>query len=205
MGGTVSSRQQKVRPDSIPSFAFVGPMASGKNTYADELKRQIEERFGVTVYRPSFSAKIAEIATDLFGMKEKDRKLLQDIGAKMKEIDAGVWAKYLVRDALANGKLPLIVDGMRSLAEAEPFRESIPKFVIVRIETDESQRMEAYKGMYGRYPTKEEMNNITERTIADIPADMTVHNTYNVKDLKSHVKDLVKKIEVMMDVKVIRR
>ncbi len=187
---------QKLAPDSIPSFAFVGKMASGKSTYADELKLQIEDNFGITVYRYSLSAKIIEIAKDLFAMEEKDRKLLQNIGAKMREIDPGVWSKYIVRDALAAGRLPLIVDGIRTLTEAEPFKESLQNFVIIRIETEENQRMDAYKKAYNRYPTPEELDNITERTVAEIPADRTIHNTYLRSDLKNQIKDIVEEIKV---------
>ena len=49
-----------------------------------------------TVYRIlSFADKIYDIAYDLFDMKEKDRKLLQDIGQKMREIDEKIFIKYI--------------------------------------------------------------------------------------------------------------
>ena len=91
-----TSDSKMVKREDVPSFAFLGRMASGKGTYTDSIRRAIEEEFSVQVYRvPSFSAKIADIARDLFGAPDgadgkPDRSLLQAIGAKMKEIDPAV-------------------------------------------------------------------------------------------------------------------
>ena len=82
-----TKRIDEVKSNAIPSFAFVGKMASGKSTYAEELKLQMEREFSVNVYRVALSAKIIEIAIDLFAMEGKDRLLLEAIGAKMREID----------------------------------------------------------------------------------------------------------------------
>ena len=50
----------------IPSITFIGPMASGKNAYCDALQRRMQSEFGVVVHRPAFSAKISEVAEELF-------------------------------------------------------------------------------------------------------------------------------------------
>jgi hypothetical protein len=174
----------------IPSFAFVGKMASGKNTYADALKAQLEKEFGITVYRPAFSDPIKEIAVKYHGMVGKDRALLQAIGAKHKEIDPGVWAKYLARDAVSSGRLPIVVDGMRSPDEAAAFRTMLPKVWIVRIDADEKQRLEFYKKAYGRYPTKEERNDITEKTVEKVKEDVRLVNDYTSETLRRHLEEL---------------
>lgn len=192
-----TKRIDEVKSNAIPSFAFVGKMASGKSTYAEELKLQMEREFSVNVYRVALSAKIIEIAIDLFAMEGKDRLLLEAIGAKMREIDYCVWAKYVVRDALTNSKLPLIADGIRSPQDAALFREGLPTLVIVRIEVDERQRMEAYQKVYGRYPTQEELNMVTEKTAEDIPADVILKNNYYQAELEDQVRDLVNAIRII--------
>jgi hypothetical protein len=182
---------KQVTREDIPSFGFVGLMASGKSTYGDSLGRQLEETFKFPIYRTSFSTKIAEIARDLFDMKGKDRRLLQDIGAKMKEIDPAVWAKQIVREIKANGRAPFIVDGIRSIPEAQAFRDGFPDFIIIRIESDEQQRLEAYKRAYGRYPAPEETSNITERTVDGIRPDITFTNVYSQEVLAGHIRGIV--------------
>ena len=91
-------------------------------------------------------------------MEEKDRKLLQNIGAKMREIDPHIIIQVYCKRCFSAGRLPLIVDGIRTLTEAEPFKESIQNFVIIRkSKNEESQRLDAYKKEYNRYPTPEEL------------------------------------------------
>lgn len=204
MIGTIRNIQPRVKAEAFPSFAFVGKTLSGKNTYADELRLQIQDEFGVEAYRFSLSAKIIEIARDLFAMKDKDRMLLQTIATKMKEIDPEVWGRYIAREALKNGKLPLIADGMRSPDEARPFRENLPNLVIVRIEVDEGQRLDVYRERYGRYPTPKELDSIMERTIADIHADVILTNNYQMAELRSQVRGLVSRIKVTEAAEVLR-
>ena len=204
MSGTVRSRRPDAKSEAVPSFAFVGKMGSGKDTYSDELKLRIESKFGIRIYRPSMSAKIIEIATDLFGMEEKDRLLLESIAKKMREIDYCVWARYVVRDALANGKLPLIVDGIRSPEDAAFFRESLSKIVIVKIEVDELQRMEALRKMHGRYLTPEELGIDTETTVEKIQADLTLRNNYCRVEMEGQVSGLVDSIGIMTAREILR-
>ena len=76
-------------------IAFSGKMQVGKTTSADYLVR----RYGFV--KLSFAGKLKEIAHDLFPEQfekgEKPRKLLQDLGIKMREIDEDVWARYVIR------------------------------------------------------------------------------------------------------------
>ena len=183
----------------IPSFAFIGPMAGGKNEYCDALQRAIEKEFGVSVFRPSFSAKISLIAQDLFPYMiqpgVKPRRLLQEIGAKMNEIDPAVWAKYLVRQIIREDREPFIVDGIRRPEEMAVFKDGFPDFIAIRLDVDEQQRMEAYKKLHGRYPTQEEKENITERTVASLPTDISIRNTYRRDDLERQIAEIIMKIQ----------
>ena len=69
-------------------IAICGKMCSGKSTLANTLKI-MDNRY--TIY--SIGQAVKDIGADLFGMKEKDRNLLIQIGAKMREIDPDVWTK----------------------------------------------------------------------------------------------------------------
>ena len=64
---------------------FTGKQRSGKDTAADILV----EHYGFQ--KIALADKVKEVARDLFGMQEKDRGLLIEIGTKMREISPSVW------------------------------------------------------------------------------------------------------------------
>ena len=180
----------------IPPIALFGQLASGKGTYADHLRKSLESEFGVVVYEvPSFSDKISEIARDLFAMEGKDRDLLQVIGAKMREIDPQVWAKYLIRDIKTNVRIPFVVEGFRDPNELQAFRDNFPDIVVIGIEADKKQRMDAYKNAYGRYPTTEQLAHSSEKAIEQMHADITLFNTYTQENLAKQVAEIVAAIK----------
>ena len=57
-------------------LAFIGKICSGKSF----LSKQIADIYDCKIF--SFASKLKEIASDLFDMQQKDRKLLQDLGEK---------------------------------------------------------------------------------------------------------------------------
>ncbi len=188
--------RQPGRPTpSIPSFVFIGVTGSGKSTYSDYLKFRLEEEFGIAVYRPSFSKRIEELARELFGMREYDRTLLQDIGNKMRELDPAVWAKHIIRDLKANDRLPVVCDGLRKPEELEAFKEELKDFVVIRLEADEKALFEHYRKKYGRYPSKDEMTNPAETSIAMLHSDMTLFNDYDPAKMDRQVGELVKAVK----------
>ncbi len=169
-----------VSAEAIPSFAMVGRFCSGKGTYADCLKKLMEGEFGIAVYKvPSFSDKISEIARELFGMEGKDRDLLRAIGNKMREIDPQVWAKYLIHDIETRGTRPFVVEGFRDSSELQAFREHFPGLIVIKIEVDENARLEAYKAEYGHYPTKDQLEDISEIGVDRMLPDIVLHNRYS--------------------------
>jgi len=78
-------------------IAIIGKMCSGKSTLAQKIKL-IDNRYEIF----SFGQKVKDIAIDLFGMKEKNRNLLIDIGMKMREIDPDIWVKYIIEKTKHN-------------------------------------------------------------------------------------------------------
>jgi cytidylate kinase len=70
-----------------------GRAGAGKDTIADYLV----EKYGYT--KISFATPIYDIARNLFGMKEKDRKLLQEIGQSMRKIKSDIFVEYAYEKA----------------------------------------------------------------------------------------------------------
>ncbi|MGI0100183.1 MAG: hypothetical protein ACREBH_00440 [Candidatus Micrarchaeaceae archaeon] len=178
----------------VPSFAFAGRMGSGKTTYADALRKAVEEEFNVKLHSLSLSTKMREIAKDLFGVEDKQRKLIQEIATKMRDIDKYIWAKYLIREIKGMSLVPFVVDNIRTQEEAEIFKSSFSNLVIIRIETRDSDRMGAYKREYGKYPTEDEAHDVTESSIEWIKEDITLHNNYSMDSMRTQISEVVKRI-----------
>ena len=117
-------------------IAVCGKMASGKTTLADWFVEHHDFQ------KISLAAKVKSIAADLFGMVHKDRRLLQQIGMKMREIREDVWIDYLINHEGDN----LIVDDVRFINEAEKLKAA--GWTIVRINIDDELQKERLKVTY---------------------------------------------------------
>ena len=114
-------------------IAICGKMASGKTTLANRLCN--EENYT----RLSLAGMVKEVAYTLFNMKpeNKDRKLLQQIGMKMREIRPMVWIDYVIEDSKEYECV--VVDDVRFINEVKQFKEN--GWTLVKLEiTDEIQK-----------------------------------------------------------------
>jgi len=75
-------------------IAFIGKICSGKTTASEYIMKKFPG-----MKKLSFADKIKDIARELFDMKEKDRKLLQDIGTNMRSIHPDVFTNYLIKQS----------------------------------------------------------------------------------------------------------
>lgn len=136
-------------------IAFSGKICSGKTTAANILSERIELRaleagvlFQKTVVRLSVASKVKELAIDLFGMDpaKKDRKLLQVLGQKMKEIDSEVWIRALTNQVKQCKDSHIIIDDVRFPNEFDALRKL--NFVIIRLDIDPVLQLERLKNTY---------------------------------------------------------
>ena len=119
-------------------IAICGQMASGKTTLANRLCE--EENYT----RLSLAGMVKEVAYTLFNMKpeNKDRKLLQQIGMKMREIRPMVWIDYVIEES--KGYECVVVDDVRFINEVKQFKEN--GWILVKLEiTDEIQKSRLQK------------------------------------------------------------
>ncbi len=110
-------------------IGIVGKMGSGKTTAANYICT-INNNF----YKDSFANKLKEIACDLFNMKTKNRKLLIDIGSKMREIDKNVWINYTLNNCSKYEYA--IIDDVRYLNEYFLLRSNNWKIIKLNISDD---------------------------------------------------------------------
>lgn len=121
-------------------IGILGKMASGKSTLAKELCR-LEPRFKTL----SFAGKIKQLASELFGMQNKDRHLLQQIGSKMREIRSSVWIDLVVEES--SKYTHVVVDDVRFPDELAALQSA--GFTIVYLEVDPEVQKQRLQQTYG--------------------------------------------------------
>ena len=124
------------------NIAICGKMASGKTTLAHALR----DEAGFEVM--SLAGAVKRLGRDLFGMVDKDRPLLQQIGMKMREIRPSVWIDYLVSQAnsVNESQYCVVVDDVRFVNEAKRFKEE--GWLLVKMDIGEELQIERLKSTY---------------------------------------------------------
>jgi dephospho-CoA kinase len=120
-------------------LAITGIMCCGKSTIANYLV----EKYNYKKF--SFADVLKKFAVDIFDMKGKDRKLLQDFGTKMKEIDKCIWIKSLdkkIKDISDN----IVIDDLR-FKDEENYLRSIG-FKILKCDIDNDLQNNRLKKTY---------------------------------------------------------
>lgn len=145
-------------------IGICGKMGSGKTSLANEIVKNNSN--GMVL---SLAGEVKHIARRLFGMVEKDRSLLQQIGMKMREIDVNVWIDYLLRESNKSNFSVVVVDDVRFINEVDKFRND--GFVMIKIEIDEKHQLERLKLTYPNDWERhwEKRHNPSESEIDEIP------------------------------------
>ena len=164
-------------------LAITGPMCSGKTTIANIIQNYDDE---YSIY--SFGGKVKQVATDLFGMKDKDRTLLINIAKKMKEIDNDIWIKYVMRN-INNDKC--IIDDLWFQNEIN----HLSGWKIISLTTPKEIRIERLKKCY---PTNYEdhirnIDDSSELCNIQLPKDtIYIDTSIPFVDLKNKVLNIIK-------------
>lgn len=108
------------------NIGICGKAGTGKTAVADHLIK----KYGYK--RHAVADEVKRIAVRLFKMKKKDRKLLQDIGFKMREIRPSVWIDFLIDQI--KGKNKIVVDDIRYPNEYQALKKE--GFKIIRVVAD---------------------------------------------------------------------
>ncbi len=175
-------------------IAIFGKMCSGKSTLFKFIQFYLESTYQMKLKKVSFAEKIYEIAYDLFKMKEKDRRLLQDIGQKMREIDENIFTKYTL-DKYENEDI--IIEDCRLLSEFSEIKKR--DFIKIRIHISEEYQKERLKKCYPD-TWGEHMKNLNHRSetellsLEDSEFDLILHaedqeNNYEI--VKKYLDSLI--------------
>lgn len=149
-------------------IGICGRMGSGKDTVADTLVMRLSGK------KQSFSAKLKEIAEDLFGIVKKDdrgRHIYQVLGDKMRDIDPDVWTNVVMKKYKSD--MNMIISDVRYVNEAEAILEV--GGTIIHLNVSDKIRKERIQKREGYIiPEKEwrEMNSHSSETQVDEIAKM---------------------------------
>lgn len=152
-------------------IAFIGKICTGK-TY---ISKQLANIHNCKIF--SFASKIKELAADLFDMKQKDRKLLQDLGEKMREINYNVWVNYLIKKIKDEERV--IIDDLRYTNEYNALREN--GFIIIKLEISKEEQInrikKTYPNTYQEHISR--LNHVSETNGDNLHAHLTVKSDEN--------------------------
>ena len=158
-------------------ICLIGKQRAGKDTTADYLVA----KYGFT--KVSLAGKVKEIARDLFGMEEKQRGLLIDIGMKMREIDPDVWVKYVIRTIREQGLKDVVIPDVRFLNEVDHFQRLNAVFARVSATYPVRSKREGYTPEYEFDRSEIELDGL-------IP-DYTIPNNSTLAALYWRIDDMM--------------
>jgi len=118
-------------------IAICGKMASGKTTMAEQLSV-----YGFRCL--SLAGEVKRVGRELFGMKEKNRPLLQQIGMKMREIRESVWLDALIHES-AQYEL-VVCDDVRFINEAHALKEN--GWLLIKLDISDDLQKERLQNTY---------------------------------------------------------
>ena len=156
-------RNQLFTTGDSMKIGICGKMASGKTTVAEHLSLD-----GFVVV--SMASEVKRVGRELFGMNEKNRPLLQQIGMKMREIRESVWLDALIRQAEEHEFA--VCDDVRFLNEALTLKEN--GWTLIRLVISDDLQKQRLQDTYGD-DWKIHWNNRTDASEAEvdmIPLDL---------------------------------
>jgi dephospho-CoA kinase len=144
-------------------------MSSGKTTCADYLVKN----YGYI--RLSLADKLKAIAYELYGVQGKDgdnRKIIQELGDRLRSFDDDVFTKYLlatVRERYPYNKV--VIDDLRLPREAQLLKKN--GFYLVQVQCSDEVRLDRIKALYPRLPAAPQSHG-TEVAWLQIPPHTVV-------------------------------
>ena len=166
----------------IKKIIINGRACSGKDTIADYLVK----KYGFEKY--SFADDIYIIARQYFNMKTKDRRLLQQIGDKMREIDPDVWAKTTF-DKLEDIDKAVIPDCRRSNEYKFAIKHA---FYPIRVFANLDVRIQRAIERDGEYPDLSLWENESEVGADNCKYYYEIDNNYDFNYLYDQIDEMLK-------------
>jgi len=164
-------------------IGIIGKMCSGKSTLAKNIQKK-NKNYIIT----SFADKIKILAKELFNMEIKDRKLLQMIGTKMREINSDVWVNYTINKYKNNEYV--IIDDVRYQNEIDKLKKE--NYILIYLQISNDVQINRLKNTY-KHNYQQHIDNLNHESedllfnINDVDININCNNldendVYNIID-----------------------
>lgn len=171
-----------VQPSKPLRVFLFGKRGAGKSAVARRLANQTADGRIMSIAEPLY-----RIAFELFGATQKDRRLLQILGDKLREIDQDCLLNRLL-EKIEDYPGLIVVDDVRLVHEADVLRQH--GFIAVKVVADDSVRLERLKAR-GEEVRADEDLHVTEQEVDLIVPDwVLVNNDCTLADLKAKINEL---------------
>ena len=202
--------------DSI-KIAICGQLRAGKSTVSEhlvhnhgfqpvsfgaELKSHADKLFA---FSDVYKSEPIVVDDEQFGGtrtigKRKPRRLFQDFGEKMRELDPNIWIGHAAEKvrlieliATANGEQArIVIDDLRQPNEYEWARAN--GFTIIRVEASEDLRLKRAE-QAGDSFSADDLAHDTEQHVDGFIVDYTIINDGNLVDLRRHIGEIMDEIK----------
>lgn len=169
---------------------LLGKAGSGKDTVAACLANV----HGFQCY--AFADKMREIGHELFPEHFRDgakpRRLLQDLGLKMRELDPDCWTNYILRRVAVDAPPHAVITDCRYLRELELADQA--DFLRILVDCPTQIRMIRLATRDGKSFQPADLRHVSEEETEGAPVTATLVNAGTITDLEAAVADLLRRL-----------
>lgn len=173
-------------------IALCGKFRSGKDTVADLI--QDNHDFCKFAFSEGIWATIELLYPEIYAKrhKEKPRKLLQEIGQKLRMVDPDIWVNYTFKRIKQVGANRIIVTDLRQPNEFSALKEK--GFFIIRVNCELEIRLERAKAAGDNF-TMQELLHETENHIDYFRVDFDIFNNGTIEELLEQTEKAFREAE----------
>jgi dephospho-CoA kinase len=162
----------------VVKIALCGKMRSGKDTVANFLREQ--HKFTGFRFSEGIWETICLLYPHIYASKEKPRKLLQDIGQKLREVDPNIWVNYTLQQIEEVGANRVVVTDLRQPNEFNVLKEQ--GFFIVRVSAEDGIRLNRILAENDNFDIQD-LYHETERHVDGFNVDFEIQNNGTIEEL----------------------
>lgn len=169
-------------------IAIFGKLRAGKSAVCQVLTDKLEKNGGAEVIE--FSGAVKEVVNilhpELCGVKH--RKVYVDTAQHLRKLDEDIWVNIVKHKINNSKKKHIIVSGVRQENEYEMLKKE--GFIFVKVDCDETTRVERCKKCGDKFDKKQLLNH-TEMIMDSFKFDYSILNNKSFKELEISANNLI--------------